>query len=178
MLTPKPTPMPLHPLNALHWMSASAAVSVGVEAKPEPRNPCPCPCCCWRWEYRRGLLGLMPVSLAPTRICCKFWNCPRGFARRAVGAGAGGLAGLQPRHGLCAGLGYPCLGQHPIAPSCPVLPPCWAFLLALLCWPCCTRRAGLGCWRWPAGRAAGHSCWRWASGHGQVTKCKTRGHRQ
>ena len=42
--------------------------------------------------------------------------------------------GLQPRHGLCAGLGYPCLGQHPIAPPCPVLVPCWASMLALGCW--------------------------------------------
>ena len=73
-----------------------------------------------------GLLGLTRVSLAPVRICCKFWNCP-GFA------GAGGLAGLQPRHGLCAGLGYPCLGQHNQSPSCPVLPPCWASMLALDC---------------------------------------------
>lgn len=121
-----------------------------------------------------GLLGLMPVSLAPVRICCKFWNCP-GFARRLVApklwgyAGAGGLDWITaPSRALRrAWLPLP----RP-APNRPALPrpapllgiPAGAGLLALLC-PSGWAGAGaaglallalavrvLGCW--PAGRAA------------------------
>jgi hypothetical protein len=116
----------------------------------------------------RGLLGLMPVSLATARICCKFWNCP-GFVRRAVGAGAGGLDWITaPSRALRRAW----LPLPTPAPNRPVLPPCWAFLLALGCWRCCTRRAGLVLGCWAAGRTglallalacwpcwAGHSCW-------------------
>ena len=41
-----------------------------------------------------------------------------------------------------ATLAYPSTQSPRLAPVLPVL----GFLLALDCWPCCTRRAGLGCW--------------------------------
>lgn len=92
------------------------------------------------------LTGLVASGLVPLKF--------KGYA------GAGGLAGLQPRHGLCVGLGYPCLGQHNQSPSCPVLPPCWASMLALLCWSCW---AGHPCWRWVS-ETLPTPRWRWAAG--------------
>ena len=191
MLTPKPRLCPPCPLECFALdVGQRSGISRGRgEAGTSETDPCPC--CCWRWVRARGKGGYrawrgsnLPLRVyaansgtapaLPVGLGCGLWPVGACACCR-VGAGAGLLAllasiGLQPRHGLFAGLGYPCLGQHPIAPSCPVLVPCWASMLALGCWAGLLAlvvlvvlgwvagagragRAGLGCWCWV--------CWRW-----------------
>ena len=68
----------MHPLNALHWMSASAALSVGVEAKPEPRNlPLPVVLLALGTARGMGAAGLAVSLTCPRADMLHFLELPR-----------------------------------------------------------------------------------------------------
>ena len=79
---------------------------------------------------------MMPVSLAPARICCKFWNTPR-LARRLVApklwgyAGAGGLDWITAPSRALRRAWLPLPRPAQSKPALPHPAPLLGFLLAL-----------------------------------------------